>query len=206
MGAYLLLFSLGSMRLVPPASFLSDSSSQLSTLEAENSLWRVPAAVAGGASRCLAIRRLASDVPKEIAFSMPQPVKRSIAVLVSNGDRVLSVRRPNNDNELPGIWGLPAATYRGSETAEDVITRIGRDKLGVKLLPVVLRNRGTQERPQYRLEMELWEALMEGTPIHPEWRWAPVESLEPGAAAGSLCCELTIRTNDARKLKSRDSL
>lgn len=52
---------------------------------------------------------------------------------VSNGDQILAIRRPDDDHELPGIWGLPAGTCRGQETAEDVIARIGRDRLGVQL-------------------------------------------------------------------------
>ena len=31
------------------------------------------------------------------------PLKHSIAVVIRNGDKVLSIRRPDNDDELPGI-------------------------------------------------------------------------------------------------------
>ena len=86
------------------------------------------------------------------------PVKRSIAVMIFQGDKVLSVRRPDDDDELPGIWGLPAGTLRPSETIEDLISRIGGDKLGVKLTPLRKITSGRQMRPLYLLEMELWEA------------------------------------------------
>ncbi|PYS35639.1 MAG: DNA mismatch repair protein MutT, partial [Acidobacteria bacterium] len=66
------------------------------------------------------------------------PLKHSVAVMIVRRDQILAVRRPEDDDELPGIWGLPAATLRGGETVEDVIARIGRDKLGVKLTPVRL--------------------------------------------------------------------
>ena len=36
------------------------------------------------------------------------PVKHSVAVMIFNGDEVLSVRRPDDDDELPGVWGLQA--------------------------------------------------------------------------------------------------
>jgi ADP-ribose pyrophosphatase YjhB (NUDIX family) len=120
------------------------------------------------------------------------PVKHSIAVMIFQGDEVLSVRRPDDDDELPGIWGLPAGTLRPSETVEELITRIGRDKLGVKLNPVRKVTSGRQMRALYLLEMELWEASMSGTPSHQNWRWAKIDSLRPGAAAGSLCCQLAI--------------
>ena len=122
------------------------------------------------------------------------PVKHSIAVMILKGDKILSVRRPDDDDELPGIWGLPAGTLRPSETVEELITRIGRDKLGVKLSPIGKVTSGRQMRPLYLLDMELWEASMTETPSHENWRWAKIDSLRPGAAAGSLCCDLAINS------------
>src|ERR1051325_8271136 len=97
-------------------------------------------------------------------------VKRSVAVLIRNGDLLLAIRRADDDDELPGIWGLPAGSYRNSESLADLITRIGRDKLGVaELRPIRKLREGKQQRAQYILEMELWEAEMSGTPQHPAW-------------------------------------
>jgi ADP-ribose pyrophosphatase YjhB (NUDIX family) len=122
------------------------------------------------------------------------PVKHSVAVVISRGDEILSILRPADETELPGVWGLPAGTCRGSESIGDVIARIGRDKLGVKLFPIRKLNFGTQDRPDYRLEMELWEVSMEGTPKYAEWQWASVDLLYDGMTRGSLCCELAINT------------
>jgi ADP-ribose pyrophosphatase YjhB (NUDIX family) len=121
--------------------------------------------------------------------------KHSIAVLIRNGDRILTTRRSGSDDELPGIWGLPAGTFRESETLEDLIQRIGEQKLGVRLAPVRKLCAGMQQRPMYTLKMELWEVLMEGTPNHPQWKWADLDALEPGRDAGSLCCELGLAGN-----------
>ena len=114
--------------------------------------------------------------------------------MIVNGDKVLSVRRSGDDDELPGIWGLPAGTLRTGETIDDLIARIGRDKLRVELTPVRKLESGRQMRSQYLLEMELWEASMKGIPTHREWRWVSTDSLQPGAAAGSLCCDLAIKS------------
>jgi len=121
-----------------------------------------------------------------------KPVKRSVAVLIRNGDFMFSTRRPDHDDELPGVWGLPAGSFRGTETLQDLISRIGIEKLGVRLIPIRKLSQGKQERPTYRLHMELWEATMEGVPGSSTYRWAPLESLEPGAAQGSLCCALAV--------------
>jgi len=134
-----------------------------------------------------------------------RPIKRSIAVLIRNGDLIFSVRRPDNDDELPGVWGLPAGTFRNSESVEELIARIGQQKLGVTLVPIRKLTEGTQDRPAYRLQMELWEVSMEGTPKHPAYQWSRVDVLKAGVTLGSLCCELAVSL-DAEKGKSRFSL
>lgn len=123
---------------------------------------------------------------------MSKPTKRSIAVLIRNGDLILAIRRADNDDELPGVWGLPAGSFVGEESFEDLISRIGREKLDVALTPVEKVAEGTQDRPSYHLQMELWEVSMEGTPNHPEFKWSSVETLRPGREMGSLCCELAL--------------
>jgi len=119
-------------------------------------------------------------------------VKRSVAVVIRNGDLILATRRADDDDELPGVWGLPAGSYRDSEGLHDLVFRIGRDKLGVVLKPIRKLSEGSQQRPHYVLEMELWEAEMTGTPHHPAWQWAAPEILQPGVLQGSLCCRLAV--------------
>jgi len=131
-------------------------------------------------------------------------IKHSIAVLIRRDDLILTVRRPDDDDELPGVRGLPAGSFRNSESVEDLIARIGQQKLGVVLTPVRKLAEGTQDRSAYRLQMELWEAAMEGTPNR-EFQWSTEEVLLPGKDQGSLCCELALRL-DAAKGKSRLSL
>ncbi len=113
--------------------------------------------------------------------------------MISNGDRILIIRRPDDDDELPGIWGLPAGSFRTGESVGDLIGRIGEEKLGVTLVAREKLAEGVQVRASYRLEMELWDAEMRGVPKHPEWRWGEIGELKPGAGSGSLCCELAIK-------------
>jgi len=119
-------------------------------------------------------------------------IKHSVAVLVRNGDEILTVRRPDNDDELAGIWGLPAGTYGPDETLETLVKRIGRDKLGVELRSLGVLARGSQDRTDYSLEMALVEAEMRGVPRQVEWRWAVPEALKAGQVRGSLCCDLAL--------------
>jgi 8-oxo-dGTP diphosphatase len=118
--------------------------------------------------------------------------KRSVAVLIRKDNHILSVRRPDNDDELPGVWGLPAGSFRHAESLEDLVARIGRQKLGVVLTPIRKIAEGNQDRPGYFLQMELWEVSMDGMPNRSVFQWASMEILKPGMASGSLCCELAL--------------
>jgi len=121
------------------------------------------------------------------------PLKRSIALLIRNGDRILSVRRADDDDELPGVWGLPAGSFRESENLDDLVTRIGREKLGVVLQPIRILAHDQQQRAPYVLDMELWEAeIVSGSIAHPAWKWAAPAILLPGIGQGSLCCRLAV--------------
>lgn len=144
------------------------------------------------------------------------PAKDSIALAVWNGAELgylLLVCRPDDDAELPGLWGLPAATRRKGETETATIRRIGRQKLGVTLQPGPLLAEGRQPRPQYLLRMQLWAAQISGGQLdiaapnsaavldeaedaavtrYAAWRWGRPSELQPAAAQGSLCCQLLL--------------
>ena len=46
-----------------------------------------------------------------------------------------AVKRPREDPDFPGEWGVPACTLLVAETINDAIRRIGKAKLGVSLDP-----------------------------------------------------------------------
>lgn len=144
-------------------------------------------------SRYLAVGGLAANVSGvNSGNSMQKPTKHSIAVLIRKDGLILSTRRPENDDELPGVWGLPAGSFQPGESLQDLIARIGDRKLGVQLTAVRKLGEGTQDRPAYRLWMELWEVDMEGVPSHPQSQWTGMEILKAGRDCGSLCCELAL--------------
>jgi ADP-ribose pyrophosphatase YjhB (NUDIX family) len=124
------------------------------------------------------------------------PDKHSIAVVIRDGRRILAIRRPDDDDELPGIWGLPAGSFRDGETTQDLIRRIGQDKLGVELSAMRKLAYGSQDRKAYRLRMDLWEVAMTGSPMRSEWQWTNLETLRDGSERGSLCCHLALNAVD----------
>ena len=136
-------------------------------------------------------------------------VKRSIAVVIYGEGRdgvrtVLAVRRPPDDVDLPGIWGLPAASLREGEDWKAAVLRAGSDKLGVRLALVGELGEGTLERPGHLLHMRLVEAQIaegvpdvgqpcEGVTRYVDWKWAEERELAAGARQGSLCCRMYLR-------------
>lgn len=122
-------------------------------------------------------------------------------------DRFLAVRRPEDDEDLPGAWGLPAATLREGEEPREAVRRAGRGKLDVELEVVRELERGVLERPTGLLRMRLFEArIRAGDPSVPgpekgvtqyvEWRWSGPGLLKESARIGSLCSRLHLRHLD----------
>jgi ADP-ribose pyrophosphatase YjhB (NUDIX family) len=130
--------------------------------------------------------------------------KRSVALAITDPARpglVLLVQRPVEDEDLPNVWGLPAATLHHRESWEDAAQRAGRDKLGVELELGPVLEEGEAQRPGYLLQMRLFHAtIRDGAPSVPQphagitqygaVRWAPVADLQHAADRGSLCARL----------------
>ena len=115
--------------------------------------------------------------------------------MIEGPEGLLLVRRPDDDEDLPGVWGLPAVSLGAGESEEEAVRRAGRDKLGVELEPVGPVGR---EGP-----MTDWEArILAGRPAVPqpgphtqyaELRFGEAEELRPAARDGSLCCRALLR-------------
>lgn len=134
-------------------------------------------------------------------------MKESVACVIprdEHGSQVLLVLRPEDDPDLPDVWGLPAGSLRTGESWEEAVARVGREKLGVGLRPGRLLAEGEEAREWGQFRMRLYEARVEkGTPQVPQpapgvtqyasWRWGRAADLEPGARRGSLCCRLFLQ-------------
>ena len=131
-----------------------------------------------------------------------KPRKRSVSLVIADPRGLLLVRRPEDDESLPGLWGLPATSLEPGESAEDAVVRAGRAKLGVDVRPLVPIGKTSAERAGYVLEMSDWGARVErGEPEVPqpgpgtqyvELRWGEHAELVPAARAGSLCCRVLL--------------
>jgi 8-oxo-dGTP diphosphatase len=115
--------------------------------------------------------------------------------VVESPEGMLLVRRPDGDESLPGVWGLPAASLANGESERDAVRRAGREKLGVEVRP--LDPLGSE------LSMTDWLVeVVEGEPSVPqdgpntqyaELRWGDPRELVPAARQGSLCSRALLR-------------
>ena len=137
--------------------------------------------------------------------------KKSVSLAIHDPTRpgqVLLVQRPADDEDLPDVWGLPAASLTGEESWEDAARRAGQDKLGVELDVGAVLRAGAVQRAHYTLEMQLLAArIVGGEPTVPQpadgvtqyqaWRWGSAADLQPAAALGSLCSRLYLELERA---------
>jgi len=133
---------------------------------------------------------------------MTVPTVRSVAIVIKDdAARLLVVKRDVNDKDLPGVWGLPAATIRDDETPEQAAIRAARDKLGV----TVRIGRFTGEDTSTAQSLREYEAeILDGTPSVPQndrsvSQYAGLKYTDdPGilldaARMGSLCSRIYLR-------------
>ena len=99
-----------------------------------------------------------------------KPTKFAVAIVLRDKDgKFLAVRRSDDDDSLPGVWGLPAASRRRNESDQDAVLRAGREKLGVTL--EALERIGTDriDRDTFVLELSDYAvSLVAGEPSVPQ--------------------------------------
>ncbi|MBA3261763.1 MAG: NUDIX domain-containing protein [Thermoleophilaceae bacterium] len=132
-----------------------------------------------------------------------KPLKRSVSLIIEDTLGVLLVRRPDDDESLPGLWGLPAASLRQGEAEREALLRVGWEKLGVEVEPLWPIGDDEAERTDHRLVMRDWTArITAGEPVVPqggegtqyvEWHWGDPTELMPAARAGFVCARVLLR-------------
>ena len=145
----------------------------------------------------------------EVRMTTSKPKKRSVALAVVKRDQpvqVLLVQRPEDDEEFPGLWGLPAASLHSTETYEEALQRIGVQKLGVEVRIGDRIGFGRKEVGGFVLSMCLYSASLDrvlptlpltngqcqGVTLYTSWRWGEPPKLEDAARRGSLCSRLLL--------------
>jgi hypothetical protein len=124
----------------------------------------------------------------------------------------LAVKRPRENPDSPGEWGIPAFTLFAAETINDGIGRIGKSKLGVcvDLGPVLSCE--LQHHPSHTFHLAPRVATLEDATamislcetsgryddtrsptMYGHWQGAHSTVSTRSATTASLCCQLLLR-------------
>lgn len=135
-----------------------------------------------------------------------KPIKESVAFYALNADSAfLAIKRSDDDESLPGVWGLPAASVRPGESQEDAIKRAARDKLGLEVEALRYTGDDRQDRGSYNLHLSEYEVkIISGVPHilntdsttshYAAFQWSQdPELLREAAERGSSCSRIFLR-------------
>ena len=129
--------------------------------------------------------------------------KFSIAIALKNAaGETLGVKRPSNDDSLPGVWGLPAVTTNKGELPEAAAVRVGKEKLNCTIRSIKTLGIKTKDKGHYLLTLLEFEVELTGgepdvlqaktnATKYVEQRWTSDPTLFVEAAQkGSLCSQI----------------
>lgn len=137
---------------------------------------------------------------------MSKPIKYVVAAVLykdPSADEFLVVKRPDDDPELGGEWGLPAVTLRPGELPEQGAMRVCQEKLGCEVnskrfLGMMFQKRNGYDMFMIDIELVLaagqtasvTNAQSQGT-IYVDQAWVSDPNiLMPGAKKGSCCSSI----------------
>lgn len=137
---------------------------------------------------------------------MSKPVKYVVAVVLKNSknpDEFLVVKRPDDDPDLGGHWGFPAATMKPGELPEEAAKRVCKEKLNcdaeaTRFLGIMFQKRNSYDIFLMDVDMLIAEgqqpdvhaASTENTAyVDQKWSTDPMD-LMPSAKGGSCCSSI----------------
>lgn len=148
---------------------------------------------------------------------MAKQVKYTVAVVLKNHtnlDEILVVRRPDNDPDLRGHWGLPAVSLKPGELPEQGALRACQEKLActaeaVRFLGIMFQKRNSYDIFLMDIEMvlasgqqpDIHAATTDNTAyVEQKWSADPMD-LMVSAKNGSCCSSIFLHD---RGLLGRD--
>jgi ADP-ribose pyrophosphatase YjhB (NUDIX family) len=139
-----------------------------------------------------------------------KPMRNAIAVILrssSRPDSFLVVKRPSEDGDLDGFWGLPATRMRAGELPEDAARRICREKLGCTAVPLRFVGTMFQKRNEYDMFFMDIEMVLVGetepnvkaaktdSTVYVDQQWTVDARILLPAARGGSCCSTIFLTD-----------
>ncbi len=137
----------------------------------------------------------------------------SVALVIYNNDKskYLLIKRPLDDENLPGYWGFPATSKKDpNEKWEDTVKRAAKTKLGVEVGIVKLIGEDTMDRGNYILVLRDYEVkITKGKPSVPQnvkgvtqyidLKYTDdVSDLKKAAKKGSVCSRVFLKSKNIK--------
>ncbi len=137
-----------------------------------------------------------------------KPSYEAVSLIITDEDgKFLAVKRPDNPNDdIAGVWGLPAANLQEGESHEEAARRIGMQKLGVEIELGVKVGDSTHDRTTYTLHLTDYKAKVKsGVPAAPQSDTSVTQYskckfsddpnlLVPAAQKGSQCTQIYLES------------
>lgn len=136
-----------------------------------------------------------------------KPIKTAVAVFLknpNNDSQFLIVKRPPDDDSLPNVYGLPAGSIKSGELPEQVVIRVGIEKLNTTIKPTKFIGSKYIDRGSYILilmdieaeligkEPSVIEAQTENTKYVDQIWTNDYTTLIEAASKGSLCSQIIL--------------
>ncbi len=103
----------------------------------------------------------------------------AVAILVTDGERILIGKRAMGKDVAPGLWEYPSGRLEQGESPEDAVRREGREELGVEVIPQIPVHSYFFYRGDVPSILIAYTATISGTPVrseeHSELRWVNID-------------------------------
>lgn len=91
-----------------------------------------------------------------------KPLRQAVALVFREGDQVWAFRRSETKEVYKGLWSIPSTYVEDGESAVAAAARVASRKLGLQSVttaPLPLGNSGPQEKPDWYLDMAVYEVV-----------------------------------------------
>ena len=136
-------------------------------------------------------------------MTLKKPMKLAVAFYIENKKgEFTAIKRLPDDESLPDVWGLSAASLRGGEDYEQAVKRGASEKLGIKVNKMQFVGEDEIERPKYFLKLREYRILgyenkpnlQGGDKYYAKFAWQKdPEIFRKAAEKGSLCSRIFLR-------------
>lgn len=131
-----------------------------------------------------------------------KPTKLAVAFYIEDDGKFTAVKRNDDDQSFPGVWGLPAGSLQNSEDFEAAVRRAAKTKLGIDVGSMRFEGEMEIEREKYFTRLREYRiidfsgvpTLQNGNEYYAELTWqSDPEIFREPAKQGALCSRIFLK-------------